>query len=399
MNENTRIKHSAKCPTCKEPHHYTEIRFSIANDRGSWLIECNECHEHFVVDLSNPEESDAGQCNVLKRFDNELEPYEGNVPRAQEIAAHNLNMNGQNLRFDFTRHPIYRCQMNGMDLEQSSLRALEAGYESIHQQLGQAVNRFLATHMPDVEHAVVTIPVECACGHDHQALFYAPFKLDGSSLPAPHDMLLAEISGTDLTDMLTGIFTKTYLMEALEKLIARWRLFSDQILIAAPFVAHQYKSKSERLQIWERLLSQLDARRTVFLTRSASYSEYKAALLDSGLEHGLLEGYGLENQIVSAGTKKQDFHAKVYAGIGDRCEVLSGSANLVAGKSMENAAFGVSQRQRFDTKYLDPLSVTLPPSPPRARHHVSIAPTLEGWRWTVADGAAPSLPQFARSAL
>ena len=390
-SESKTLSHVARCPRCGEPHRYTEVKFAVANDRGSWLVECNKCDSSFVIVVRNPEECDPGQCTIVKRFDDDEGPYDGDAPFAQDIATYSLDLNGDKPRFDYDHDPIYRCVRSGCELEQSSRSALSAAFAEIREQCWQAVNLFLARRMPEVEHVVVTIDVPCICSERHVANFYCHFRVDSSWQPSLEDMLLADVSGTDLADELSGIHTKSYLMSALDKLIVRWRLFCDQILIAAPFVGHQWKKKNERRAIWERMLAQLDTRRTIFLTRPASFGEYKAALLDSGLDHARLERFGLENQIVSAGTKKQDFHAKVYIGLGEQCEVLSGSANLVDGTSMENATFVTSTRARVDKRYVEPLKVTVAEPPPRARHYVRIRFIDGCWRSSVEEGAAPRL--------
>lgn len=389
--ESRTLNHVAKCPRCGEPHRYTEVKLSAANDRGGWLVECNKCNGTFVVRLRNPMESDPGQCTILEQFDDDICPYDGNAPRASEIAIYDLDLNGDKPRFTYDQDPIYRCVRSGSELEQPSRSALVAAFAEILKPCWDAVNHFLSRRMPDVDHLVVTIDVPCTCSEPHSATFYCRFRIDPDKPPSLEDMLLADVTGTDLADELSAIHTKSYLMNTLDKLIVRWRLFCDQILIAAPFVGHQYKKKHERLAIWERLLAQLDTRRTIFLTRPASFGEYKAALLDSGLDHAVLERFGLENRIVAAGTKKQDFHAKVYIGLGEQCEVLSGSANLVDGKSMENATFATSTRARVDRRYLAPLKVTVPVAPPRAQHHVRIRLIDGSWRWSVEKGAAPSI--------
>ena len=381
--------HAAKCPRCGKPHRYTEIKFPVINDRGSWLVECNECEEPFVIDLRNPEESDVGECNVLERFDDEISPYDGEAPRANDVAVYKLDLNGDHPRFAYDLHPIYCCAKNSSGLERPAFDALSCAFEDISKQCGQALNNFLAGRFPEVEHLVVTVDVPCTCSESHVATFYCKFHVDPHKPISIEDMLLANVTGTDLADVLSAIHTKSFLMDALDKLIVRWRLFCDQVLIAAPFVGHQYKKKPERLAIWEKLLAQLDTRRTVFLTRAASFNEYKAALSDSGLDHTVLERFGLENQIVAAGTRKQDFHAKVYIGLGQRCEVLSGSANLVDGKSMENATFSVSTRARVEKRYLTPLKVTVPTAPPRALHHISVFFADDSWQWSVIDGSSP----------
>lgn len=391
MLGSTTRRHVANCPACSEPHHYAEIKFPMVNDRGSWLIACGRCQQQFVVDLRNPAESDPQRCHVLARYDDEIAPYTGGAPRAGAGAVHNLDMNRQTLRFDYGAEPIYRCVRSDDDLEAPALAALQMHYPVIRGQLDFAMHLFLARRMPTIEHAAVHVLFACGCGSDHQALFYHPFRLDGSPPPAPEAMLLAHVSGADLADRLSGIFSKTYLMNALEKLIVRWRLLADQIVIAAPFVGHQYKTKAEKLAIWERLLALLDAERTTLLTRPAALTEYKGALRDAGLDHDMLVRFGLQNRVVSAGTKKQDFHAKVYIGVGARSEVLSGSPNLVSGKSLENASFAACSRQRVDHRYLTPLGVTLAEPPARASHHLAVAMGGSQWRFAIEAGPVPGM--------
>jgi hypothetical protein len=394
MFQNQKRQHVAKCPRCGEPHHYTEIKFPAINDRGSWVIQCGKCPQRFVVHLRNPVESDAGICDVVERFDDEVDPYDGDDPPAGASAVHNLQMNREELRFDYESEPIYRCAATDDDLESAALGALVDNHSEISSQIAQAMNLYLAQRAPEVDHAVITVPVPCKCGEDHRATFYSPFRLDGSPPPKPEEMLLAHISGCDLADRLTGILTKSYLMGALEKLIIRWRLLCDQIVIAVPFIGHQFKTKEQRLEIWERLLAMLDPDRTVLLTRPSGYGEYKKALLASGLDHDLLAEFGLENRIVSAGNKKRDFHAKVYVGVGERCEVLSGSPNIVEGPSLENASFAACNRERVDKRYLEPLGVKLPEPPARRVCYRVAVELVDGrWRWKVAEGPVPPIEQ------
>jgi hypothetical protein len=94
----------------------------------------------------------------------------------------------------------------------------------------------------------------------------------------------------------------------------------------------------------------------------------------------VLEEYGLASRLVAADTKKQDFHAKFFIGISDeRCEVLSGSANLVNGKSIENLAFKAISPERCASRYLDKLNVKLPALPAPSRHFVLIE--QDGGKW------------------
>lgn len=392
MFETRERQHVANCPKCDTPHRYTELKFPMINDRGSWLVACRKCGQHFAFDLRNPMESYSADCVIVERFDDDVSPYTGNAPRPGAGAVYQLDMNPDEPRFELDAFAIFKCAKTGEDLEAAAFLALGKSWLRVADARAQAANQMLArSQLPAVEHAVFAVDVPCSCGEPHRAIFYHAFRLDGSDLPPLEDLLLADVSGTDLTDVLTGVLSKTDVMQALEKLIARWRLFNDQILLATPFVAHQWKTKAERLAIWERLLAQLDPSRTVLMTRGATFKEYRAALIEFGLDHDLLARFGLENRIVGDGKRKQDSHAKVYIGLGETCEVLSGSANVVKGGSMENITFQALGRAKVDTSYLTPLGVSLPEPRPRLSHHLLID-CLDGeWRWNIVSRAAPTL--------
>ena len=266
--------HVANCPQCDTPHRYTEFKFPMINDRGSWLVACRNCSHRFVIQLRNPVESHSDQCLIIERFDDDINPYKGSADGPGASAVYQLDMNADRSRFELDRFVIYRCATSDDDLEKAAFIALREAWPAIADQRGNAMNYMLArSRFHAVEHATITVDVLCSCGGTHQAIFYHPFRLDDSEPPLLEDLLLADVSGADLSDALTGILTKTEVMDALEKLIARWRLFSDQILLATPFVAHQWKSKAERLTIWERLLSRLDPTRTLLVTRGATFTD------------------------------------------------------------------------------------------------------------------------------
>ena len=164
MFENQKRQHVAKCPTCGEPHHYTEVKFPMINDRGSWVIQCGKCPQRFVVHLRNPAESDAGRCNVVERFDDDVDPYDGNDPPAGGSAVHNLQMNRDELRFSYDSDPIYRCAVTDDDLEAAALAAMTAHHGEISSQIAQAMNLYLAQRAPNVDHAVISVQVTCSCG-------------------------------------------------------------------------------------------------------------------------------------------------------------------------------------------------------------------------------------------
>ncbi|MGY3396460.1 hypothetical protein ACVWW6_009051 [Bradyrhizobium sp. USDA 3311] len=106
----------------------------------------------------------------------------------------------------------------------------------------------------------------------------------------------------------------------------------------------------------------------------------------------MLQEYGLESRLVAADTKKQDFHAKFFIGMNDeQCEVLSGSANLVNGKSIENLVFKAISPERCASRYLDKLNVKLPEFPAPSRHFVLIEKVGDEWKPRTENG-----PRLAR---
>jgi hypothetical protein len=138
----------------------------------------------FVIHLKNPAESDAGQCRVIERFDDDIAAYDGPAPPAGETAFYKLEMNDEKLRFNYDRSPIYCCLRTNSNLEAGAFAALSKDYYQISGQLAAATSQFLARRMPnDVEHAVILVDVPCNCGELHRATFYSPFRLDGSDIP------------------------------------------------------------------------------------------------------------------------------------------------------------------------------------------------------------------------
>jgi hypothetical protein len=122
--------------------------------------------------------------------------------------------------------------------------------------------------------------------------------------------------------------------------------------------------------MWTRLLSTVDPNLGVFVTRSKTFAEYKRVLGDVvGLNHALLDDYGLSNKLIAANMRKQDFHAKFFIGRSSNiCEVFSGSANLVEGPSIENMSFRSMSAAGCTSRYIEPLKISLPPPRRRIAH-------------------------------
>jgi hypothetical protein len=349
----------AKCPKCGKPHHYTDVQHPIINDPGYWEVKCTECTEIFCIPgLHDVFDSYAdAQVDIVKRSEDDVD--ESPHPVATEIAIYRLELNRLALVYDLASVALYECPC-GKPLDEIAYERLAAEFEDIQREYTNHLNYAIKGHFK-AHYVTVDIAFECSCTTPHTATLYTRFLIDPAKRPKPEDYILADVSGVELGEVLDGIRSKTDAMDLLGKLILRWNLLADQILIASPFVGHQYMSAADQLTIWEWLLGLLDPQVAIFLTRTTTWKSYRKSLADAGLPSDVLENFGLENKVVSAGQSKQDFHAKFYAGIsGDWSEVYSGSANLVRGQSIENTSFRRMGRNSFDRRYADQMKLKGP---------------------------------------
>lgn len=344
-------KHVANCPRCKMPHAYVDVKHVMVNDPGYWVVKCSGCQEIFCIPgLHDVFDSYGASLEILAREEGDI--AEADHPVAQEIAHHNLDLNKLTLAYDYTACSLYECTCS-KPLDLLGLRQLEEEIGEVNRQYRYRIHYAIKGKF-HTEYVVAKIVMTCECGARHEATFYHRFVVDWDHPPlCADDFVLADVTGAQLSESLDGIRSKDDAMDLLAKLVARWNLLADQIMIASPFIGHQFLPHEKQMVIWEWLLGMLDSRITVFVTRSASWKVYQNAMEASGLPVTVLEQFGLENKVVSAGQSKQDFHAKFYAGLAaDWAEVYSGSANLLRGPSMENTSFKRITRDVFNSRYL-----------------------------------------------
>lgn len=364
--ESRHRKHVANCPRCRTSHPYVDVKHPMVNDPGYWVVQCSGCGEPFcIAGLHDVFDSYGTRILILARGEGDV--TEAEHPVAHEVARHNLDLNELSVVYDYDACPLYECTCSRA-LDTPALRQLEKEIGAINMQYRYRIHyaikgRFYA------QYVVAKVNLACECGAAHEATFYRRFIIDPNQPPLKAaDFVLADVSGAQLADALDGIRSKDDAMDLLAKLVMRWNLLADQIMIASPFIGHQFLPQEKQMVIWEWLLSMLDARITVFVTRAASWKAYREAMKKTGLPVDILEQFSLENKVVSAGQSKQDFHAKFYAGISDDwCEVYSGSANLLRGPSMENTSFRRVTRETFDQRYLARMALKEPLPAPESK--------------------------------
>lgn len=315
-----------------------------------------ECREIFCISgLHDVFDSYADRgVDIVNRSEDDVD--ESLHPVATEVALYRLDLNRLALVYDLATCALYECAC-GQPLDELAYEQLSIEFEDIQREYRSHLHYALKGHF-NAHYVTVDVVFECPCGLSHTATLYTRFLIEPTKRPKLEDYILADISGVELAEVLDGVRSKTDAMDLLGKLLLRWNLLADQILIASPFVGHQYMSSEEQLAIWEWLLGLLDPQIAIFLTRTTTWKSYRKSLADAGLPLDVLENFGLENKVVSAGQSKQAFHAKFYAGIaGDWSEVYSGSANLVRGPSIENTSFRRMSRNSFDRRYIDQMKL------------------------------------------
>jgi hypothetical protein len=354
--EDQHRKRVANCPRCKMSHAYVDVKHVMFNDPGYWVVKCSGCQEPFCIpDLHDVFDSYGTGLDILAREAGEI--AESDHPVAREVAQHNLDLDKLILAYDYTTCSLYECPCS-KPLDLLALQQLGKEINEVNKQYRHRIHYAIKGKF-STEYVVAKIAVTCECGADHEATFYHRFVVDWDHPPlCADDFVLADVTGTHLSESLDGIRSKNDAMDLLAKLVARWNLLADQVMIASPFIGHQFLSHEKQMVIWEWLLGMLDSRITVFVTRSSSWKAYRNAMEASGLPVTVLEQFGLENKVVSAGQSKQDFHAKFYAGLAaDWAEVYSGSANLLRGPSMENTSFKRITRDMFNSRYLTQMAL------------------------------------------
>jgi hypothetical protein len=384
MIDVTSQKHVALCPKCEAPHAYSQVRFrGEINDDGYWSVRCPRCGTAFLISVVNPAESHA-RFEVDNRFEGD-----DRTPKllvATDRAIHDVAESDFAPSFDYGGAALYRCPKTGRSLEYPAFQALEANFESVTDAYQRAENFLCGKSAFKCENAVVHVNVPCSCASSHIATFYTAFPIDFAERPI-EAYLLADVSYTDVADRLEGLFSKSDIMSFISKLLIRWHLTCDRIVVASPFVGHQYDKSEQQLDRWSWLLSKLDPKRATLITRPATLSKFRK-LSDGDVTYDVLKRYGLESKIISANVRKQDFHAKFFIGLApEGCEVLSGSANLLHGPSIENITFRSIGVERCNERYIDVMNVTLPPNERRSAQYVHISKSSDGsWKAIDATG-------------
>lgn len=365
MARNRRIR--TKCPYCKSVSEITSVTFLAINDRGGIIVECMQGHR-YAVSVKNPQEASVSNGRIVYRWDDENPPSREDTVNETGVDIDNdveslwivPGATESPLTYPCNTISIFQCPQCDAPLDDPLYGMLASKYEGIGLAYANAFNCYLSGGY-GFKSTVVKLDCACSCGWQSKATLFRPFRGNESALPPNHtEFLLADIRDAKL-GLLDGIFSKDDCLLILRKFLLRWQFICERTLIAAPYIGHPYMDKQVIVDLWDNVFDAVLPDRTVLIIKGAMVTAYKKALKEVGLDPAVMEKFDLLNAMAAQAHKKQDFHAKFYAGLsGNNVECLSGSFNIVEGKSFENLRFSPYEIAEFQTQYLRPMGIEIP---------------------------------------
>lgn len=364
MNDNVILK----CSNCQNNIKVNRVKFYMDNDFGGMIVECEKCKESSFLKITNPMESHiVSGGRKIDYWDNEIQSDSdvlnkyNNIKELEKGVLVKGDINKRDLFFDVNKENIHYCKNCDNSIEPLVYNKLHNNQSSIISEYSLIVSVYYKGYC-NPTYLVVKLPFQCTCGFKDEAILYTnfsdttTFRKDGVN-----ELLLIGTENNIESTRIDRIGTKTECIEILEKFIFRWNFLFPKILIATPFVGHQWMKDDEILELWEWIANYLDPNKSIFITRRATFNKYKNAFeKNNGVSLEFLEDYDLDNKVISNFTSKQDFHAKVFTGFSnENSEILGGSFNLLKGSSFENLAYTKYSANIFKNNFIDKLNIPI----------------------------------------
>lgn len=384
MNDSVKQVYKIKCPVCHNLLVTQRIRFvGGINDKGWIVFECNKCNaDHEKYKLSHPNGKKNPPSQYYIPVDNPMETSlmdGGRIIEYYDRDCHTIEDIVKDFpavsRLPFVLSPSTEQTMAKVDCSSIKFSCKKCGCDL--QELAQATLKndepdLLATfHIPQnmvyvykhffFKHIVIRTEGVCqSCGEKFQALFSREITCD-SDLSWDYDEYQLIPSTEEIKhNHLDGVKSKTECMHNLEMLLCRWNAIARQIFIVTPFIGTQYQKDEELTKSWQWLVVRTSPHKTKLVTRTTTLNDLKRIYASLGLEAEFMKEYELQPEIINGVTRRQNFHAKFYAGIvGNQVELLSGSFNLVGGPSFEQLSFNTKSIDEFKKFYMQPLKLEI----------------------------------------
>ena len=347
------------------------------NDSGGFVIECANCGNRSYIRVSNPNDASSVTSGgrVVAKWDDEIDELD-DVLRSHGLTAKDElketmlvvpSNEPDSPLFAHEDRAIYRCLDCGSELDSLAYDELGKTIGAINGCLGSFLNRYLKGGIPTPETIEVTLDVCCACT-SHRMVFHRPFSEAGGRVNEPSEFILAGPDDPSTLTDIDGVFSRDDCISIFKKLLLRWRARHRLVMLVVPFIGLDYRGREEnRLDLWNMIFGYTDPRRTLLLTRRATYNGFLEAAKSQGIDIDTLAKFKLLTSLADElGQKgalfKQQSHAKFYAAIGrDQTELLSGSFNIHTGTYAENLLFKTYDTKSFVERYLLPLEVIYKP--------------------------------------
>ncbi len=348
---------------CKEVFHRYDVIFPLVNDLGYIDIKCSHCSTVNRVPIYNPVpygfgdnyeivgaaeiESRAEWDKLVESSKNRITIVDGYEHKNDPLhiwknhANQSLWKDGK-INFEISsEHALNICRTELSNHVKGYYNAMLAG--QLYAPDVQKIFVFKEYMMNDIQYLSIWAK-ECQKDKDYNA----------------DELYLIHHSGCH--NLIDGIYPRDLLLFYLERLLVRWKMISNHVVIASPFIGFDLKyskpgDQKEISFLWNYLNGLQDVRKTTFLTRASSYTSLKKAQ-DSTKElkkWDLLTD--LQDKYHDKKTRdeaKDKFHFKLYAGInGDNVELYIGSYNIQTGTILENMELRSISLTEFTNNYMN----------------------------------------------
>lgn len=352
---------------CKEVFHvYENYVPGGINDCGFIVLTCKRCGALTRVRMKNP--SQYGYYDnfeiVSSWEDGETNEFE-NVPLGQVADVMEYESpEGVLIRF----HPYLECPFwacSDVNLEMTAQCFFVKFRENIEKKLYDFKQAYLAGQLfAQGFRRCLVIQKYRIKGREYQATWCK--KIGDEGTMTSKEFYLVDHDSND--KQIDGVYSRDEMLGYLERCLIKWKLLANQVVVVTPFIGFDLKfsteeDKKELIELWGLLNSLLDINKTCFVTRMSSYSSLKKFQKEYEVPADVLKEWDLmsnlqkmfDNPKTRVKTKEQ-FHAKLYAGVfDDHVELLSGSYNVQTGKVLEQMSIRNMTKEMFKRNYLDKL--------------------------------------------
>jgi hypothetical protein len=371
------FENNSKCPNCGNVVTISEaftkpcilpngITVPAFDEGGVMVGKCSTCDKCFSINVTNPEFSEFANGALkkdyyFKRDGKEKEYLYKNLLNTISRVQGDSKLKQYCLNYVYDNYPLYVCKQCSVNLEHLSLEAFKENFSLFQQEHNNYVSWSLKNALgQSPEYIIIKLGFRCSCGEECKVVFFKKYA-ETNHLDV-NEFSICNILGARNIDerIMSGVYSKDTCVSWLYKLIPRWTLLFDKVYIITPFVGHQWLKSDKLMDTWLELVNRLDHKKSKILLKYGQFSSFrKAYSKENNVSYETLSEFDLGADLLSELKQTNDFHAKIYCGISQtRCEVFSGSANLVKGKSMEVMHFNVfDEFSKFNEAFLIPLGI------------------------------------------